>query len=109
LGVFGSDYGRGAPALAILSLGELANALAGPVALILTMTGHEGDAAKSLAVAAVTNVILNLALIPNFGVEGAAAATAVSLTAWNTLMGVFVWKRLRLRSSAFRDLFPPSS
>jgi len=99
--VFGRQYARGATALAILSLGQLANALAGSVGLILTMTGHERDTAKGLAAAAVINVLLNLALIPSFGIEGAAAATATSLAAWNALLMLFVWKRLRLRTTAF--------
>ena len=43
--IFGSDFARGSTALAILGAGQLANAAAGPVGLLLNMTGHERDAA----------------------------------------------------------------
>jgi len=99
--LFGREYTRGATALVILSLGQFANAVAGSVGLILTMTGHERDAAMGLAVAAVINVVLNLLLIPGLGIEGAAAATATSLAVWNVLLMVFVWKRLKLHTTAF--------
>ncbi|MGF1640178.1 MAG: flippase, partial [Rhodospirillales bacterium] len=80
--IFGEPFRDGGIALAILALGQLINAGMGSVGMLLTMTGHERDTLKGVAVAAVVNVILNLLLIPSFGMAGAAAATAISQLVW---------------------------
>lgn len=100
--VFGGAYRAGDAALAILCLGQLVNAGAGSVALILNMTGYERDTAVGVATAALANFIFNLILIPRFGMEGAAAATALSLAAWNVLLCRQVYRRLGVQSSAIR-------
>jgi len=100
LRIFGRTFTRGATALVILSLGQLVNAGMGSVGLILTMTGHERDTAKGLAVAVGLNIVLNLALIPSFGIEGAAAATTMSLVTWNVLLALYVWRRLGIQTTA---------
>ncbi|MEX0729493.1 MAG: flippase [Aquisalimonadaceae bacterium] len=99
--VFGEEYAVGHSALAILALGQLVNAATGSVGTLLNMTGHERDTMRGLAVAAVANVLLNLALIPAFGIVGAAFATAISLVLWNFLLWWFVRNRLGIESMAF--------
>lgn len=91
--VFGEEYRGGETALAILAVGQLANAGFGSVGFLLNMTGHERDTARGMGIAAGANVLLNLALIPFFGLEGAATATAVTLVLWNILL----WRAVRLR------------
>lgn len=100
--LFGFEYRRGATALAILALGQLVNAGIGSVGMLLNMTGHERDTVRGVAIAAVSNIVLNLALIPPFGLEGAAAATAATLLIWNLVLRSYVHKRLHLESSAVR-------
>ena len=68
--------------------------------LALTMTGHQRDAAASIGAGAVLNVVLNVALIPGWGLEGAAAATATSMIVWNLLLAVAVRRRLGINASA---------
>ena len=97
--VFGADYVPGHAALAILCVGQLINAATGSVVAILNMMGHERDTARSVALAAVLNVMLNALLIPFYGIEGAAVATAVSLAAWNLLMVYWVRRRTGLDST----------
>ncbi len=99
--IYGPEFVPGATALAILSVGHLLTAAIGPVGSLLTMTGFERDAAKSVTVGAVINVGLNLLLIPRFGIEGAAVATSVSLVAWRTSSAILVWRRLGLRPTVF--------
>ena len=91
--VFGDAYGGGGTALAVLAMGQLANAAFGSVVFLLNMTGHEGDTLKGLFIAVIANALLNLALIPSFGINGAAAATAVTLVLWNVLL----WRAVRMR------------
>lgn len=85
-GVFGSEFGVAATALAILAVGQLVNALLGSAGTVLMMTGHERDAAVAVGVGAVVNVALNAVLVPLFGIEGAASATAVSVVIWNVIL-----------------------
>ncbi|MCS3904510.1 O-antigen/teichoic acid export membrane protein [Methylohalomonas lacus] len=99
--VFGSDYRGAHTALAILAAGQLCNAAAGSVALLLNMSGHERLTAWGVGCAAVVNILLNLILIPRFGINGAAMATAVTLACWNGLLIIAVRRKLDINSTAF--------
>ncbi|TAN52522.1 MAG: flippase [Methylococcaceae bacterium] len=101
LNLFGNDFSAGYTVLVILMSGQIVNALAGPVGHLMTMTGHQVKAAKMVGVSALLNLALNGALIPHFGVIGAALATAVSTATWNLLMMRFVYAELKIRSSLF--------
>lgn len=100
LGLFGSGFEAGYPVLVILICGQLVNALAGPVGYLMTMTGHQTEAARIVGISAIINVALNGLLIPLIGMLGAAIATAVSTATWNLLMLSYVHKKLALKSSA---------
>lgn len=76
--VFGSDYLPAAPVLAILALGKVAYASVAFSGLALSMMGRAGTAALATSATMVMNIALNLLLIPHYGVEGAAIATAIS-------------------------------
>lgn len=96
LRLFGPAFVTGYAALVILCCGQLINALAGSVGFLMTMTGHQKQAAVIVAVTATLNVALNLLLIPPYGMAGAAAATAVTTAAWNLAMLAYVWTVLRI-------------
>ena len=96
LGWIGKGFAEGAAALSILCLGQVINAGAGSVGLILNMTGHERDAAKGIVIAAVMNATLCLVLIPMWGINGAAVAAAVSMISWNILLGIWVMKQVKI-------------
>lgn len=98
--LFGSEFSAAYWPLLILAMGQLLNAGFGATGLLLNMTGHERDVTRVVAVAAGMNVLLNLALIPLFGVIGAAVATSVSLVFWNIRLWFVVRWRLGIRSSA---------
>lgn len=99
--VFGAEFAASHGALAILSVGQLCNAAFGSVGFLLNMTGHESDTARALWTTAVLNIVLNAALIPFFGKEGAAVASAVSLVTWNVMLYRLVRKQLGIRPGAF--------
>lgn len=102
--IIGFAYGDGFRpahvALAIVCFGQVGSAAMGSVGLILNMTGHERDTVKAFAVTAAVNVLLNLALIPRYGIEGAAAASSIALVLWNIVLCWKVWIRLGIRSHA---------
>jgi len=100
--VFGKEYISGRIPLAILAVGQLINAAMGSVGPLLMMTGHERDTARGVVISAIVNVILNLILIPPFGITGAAVSAAITLTVWNLLMWRDVHRRLGIESMAFR-------
>jgi len=99
--LFGAEFVRGQAALNILSLGQLINASTGAVALLLLMTGHERDTALGVTISALLNIFLNVILIPRWGAEGAATATAISMVVWNAILAVFAYKRLKINSTIF--------
>lgn len=96
VGVFGKEFTPGYSALLILSFGQLANSAVGPVNVILNMTGNEGYSMKSLAASGLINILGNALLIPLYGVNGAAIATAFSMIVWNFLGTIFVIKKVKI-------------
>jgi O-antigen/teichoic acid export membrane protein len=94
LAIFGPEFAPARTTLIILSIGQLINAATGTVAMLLNMTGHERDTARVVGISAAVNVLLNLLLIPRFGLTGAAFATALGTLCWNVLLSYFVYKRL---------------
>lgn len=101
LGVFGPDFVVAADALRVLTAAQLLSAIAGPVGIVLMMSGHERATFVGLAVGAVTNVGLNALLIPRYGILGAAMATATGVFVWNAVLLVALRKRTGLHSTAW--------
>ena len=96
LGWFGPAFEEGAACMLCLAMGQLVNALCGPVMYLLNMTGHERVAQRIVWVAALLNLALNVWAIPRFGILGAAASTAATMVLWNVAAAVAVHKRLGL-------------
>jgi O-antigen/teichoic acid export membrane protein len=101
LSFFGAEYAGGFMALQILAVGQIVNALAGSVGVLMNMTGHERQAAWILVSSLGVNFMLNIFFIPRLGIEGAALATAISTVMWNACMIFFVWKYLKINTLIF--------
>ncbi|WP_456367063.1 flippase [Thermococcus sp.] len=76
--VFGSKYLNASLTLQILAVGFMFHTVLGPNGLTLTVVGKTGFLTVSTSLAVITDFILNMLLIPRWGIEGAAVATAVS-------------------------------
>ena len=100
-GLFGAEFAQARGALIILAFGQLANALFGPVALVLNMTGHERLTLVGVSIAVVLNAVLNLALIPRYGIEGAAIASASALILWNVVLALLLKRQVGYDSTIF--------
>jgi O-antigen/teichoic acid export membrane protein len=98
--LFGADFAQAGNALAILSVGQLANVAMGSAYYMLLMMGLEVATAKGMAAGAVANIVLNATLIPKWGLEGAAFASAASMILWNIWLSVLAYKRLGVHSTA---------
>jgi O-antigen/teichoic acid export membrane protein len=79
LALFGQAYRESLAALLILTAGHLVLAAFGAVRALATMTEYEDQRALIGIATVLLNVLLNWLLIPRYGIEGAAAATSVSL------------------------------
>lgn len=101
LSLYGQTFIAGEIALKILLIGNLVNALAGSVGLILKMTGFERDVLWTGVLAAVVNVVLNAVLIPSYGIAGAAAATTTSISVWPIAAAIMVYRRTGINATVF--------
>ena len=98
--LFGAEFVLAYDALVILSIMQLISVAAGPVRLILVMTGNERIATAGLAASTTLNIILNYLLIPPLGITGAALATAISTLLSHLFLIRFVWKLLGINPTA---------
>jgi O-antigen/teichoic acid export membrane protein len=95
--VFGPEYTPGAAALAILALGSFTSAAFGRCQDALSAFGYTKYIFAVNAVAGVLNVALNAVLItgyglaPDLGINGAAAATAISTVTLNGSALAVLW------------------
>jgi len=101
LHLFGAEFVRGREALIILTLGHFANAASGPVNELLHLTVHQRASSVIALGGVVLSVALNMALIPRWGIEGAAVGTALAMVAQNVTLYVFVRRKLGINTLAF--------
>ncbi|MDL1957448.1 MAG: flippase [Candidatus Desulfofervidus auxilii] len=78
LGLFGEEFRKGVLALVFLTIGQFVNASVGSVGYILQMTDKQKIFQNIILIAAILNIMLNLFLIPKFGIVGAAVASAIA-------------------------------
>lgn len=102
--VFGAGFEGGASALRILVLGQFVNVSVGAVGLLLAMTGNERFLQRTMILAAALNIVLNAILIPLLGINGAAIATATSVSLLNLLNAAWVRNKLGIEPIA---VLPP--
>lgn len=96
---FGDVYKPAADALAILAISKIAYATVGFSGLALSMLGKAGVATVITLISVFLNIIMNLTLIPVYGIEGAALATGVSQVVAAGLGVVYIRLVLKLRIS----------
>lgn len=91
LAVFGPEFVAGSVVVVLFVFGQLCNAAAGPANDVLTMTDHQYVVLVNHTAFGVLNVVLNYVLILQFGLAGAAVATAGVLAALNVVRALEVW------------------
>jgi len=79
LNLYGSEFASGYSIMFILALGLLVRAAFGPLEFVLNVLGQQKSSAMVLFSAVGLNIGLNFLLIPRFGLEGAAAATTLTV------------------------------
>ncbi len=104
MGVFGEDFRQGGMILAILAAGQFVNVSTGSVGYLLMMSGNERILRNNVAFAAAVNVALNALLVPRYGILGAAAATALSVSLLNITASYLVYKKINIKTIPWPDL-----
>lgn len=104
--LFGAKYIAAANTLQILSLGFFVHTFLGPNGMTLIALGRTKFVMFSSITSAISNVILNIILIPRFGLEGAAFASAISLSAANLMASIWLFKISRIHPFVWNYLKP---
>jgi O-antigen/teichoic acid export membrane protein len=90
LQIFGNEFKAGVYALLMLTCGQFINVISGSAGYLLQMTGKQKIFRNIILGATVINVLMNALLIPRYGINGAALASAVSLVSWNVCSLFFI-------------------
>jgi len=93
LSLFGQEFAIAKTTLLILLIGQAVNTMSGSVGFILQMTGKEKIFQNILLLALICNIILNIFLIPIFGINGAAISSSFSLVFWNLSTCFYIYKK----------------
>ena len=88
---------EGVRVLPVLLLGMTLYAFFVPFDQVLLQSGQPGRQSLLMAAYVGVNVVLNIALIPRFGIQGAAIATAMALAAAGAMLLAASWRWLGLR------------
>jgi O-antigen/teichoic acid export membrane protein len=97
MGLFGSQFRQGGLCLSILACGQFVNVATGSVGYILMMSGHENLMRNAITLSGSLNILLNLWLVPQYGIIGGAIATAISVTTLNVIAAYFVWAFVKIK------------
>ena len=95
LSMFGNAYIAGENALKVLAIGYLVAIVLLTFEPLLTMTTNERLTLFIIAGGVVLNLILNLLLVPRYGLNGSACAAAVSLSVSHAVIAITATKICR--------------
>jgi O-antigen/teichoic acid export membrane protein len=99
LGLFGSQFTAGSSILRVLLVGQLISAGVGSVGYLMTLTGHQREAAHVYGGVAALHLAVNALTIPLLGAIGAAVATSFSISIWSLWLHTLVVRRLGIHPS----------
>src|SRR5581483_1040535 len=103
LWLFSPQFTAAYPVMFVLAIGFLVRASMGPAEFVLNMLGEQSLCALVLAVSAVLDIALSFALVPAFGMVGAAAATSAALITTALMNYVVARRRLALEISIWNS------
>lgn len=94
LSLFGNNFTQGKTALIIISLGAMINVATGNVDQILNMTNHQHILKNITIFGFILNVVLNVFLIPIYGINGSALASLFTNAVFNLICLFYIKKKL---------------
>jgi O-antigen/teichoic acid export membrane protein len=96
--LFGAEYLPSFPLIIVLTIGQVFNVVMGAVGLVLTMSGNEKKAIRTLIIGLALTVLLLIILIPVYGALGAVIATTCTMFFLNIVMAIDVYKITGLKT-----------
>ncbi len=97
---YGPEFTAGYVVVVILTIGQMIKAGAGLIGVILQMTGEHKVYMKVNIIFGILNIILNILLVPRYGMTGAAAATAFCLSMVDIISIFIIYKRMSILTLA---------
>jgi len=97
LHVFGAGAAGGATALRIMLLGQTVNVAVGAAGFVLIMAGRTGWDLIVYVGSFLLDLVVAIALVPHFGMVGAATAQATTLAVSNAVRLTLVWRFVRIQ------------
>jgi len=101
LGLFGPEFVQGYVLLLILAVAQLVQAAVGPVARLMSISGHQDRCLVVFVTALLILVLLVAVLVPLFGATGAAIAALMDMMIWALWMRYLVVRHLDIRPTIF--------
>ena len=99
---FGPSFSAAYPVLMVLASANFISATVGILAgFLLTLTGHERQAAMAVVLSAALNFVLSLLATHAFGAIGTASATAFTALLRAVVLAVYCWKLLGILPGPF--------
>lgn len=93
LSLFGDEFTIGKTSLIILAIGGLFNTYFGTAGYFMQMTGSQTTLQYITLATVIAGIILNVLLIPVFGISGAATAATISIAGWNISCAIYIRKK----------------
>ena len=93
----GDIYRGGMGVVLFIGLGKLSDMSFGVNGEIIVMSKHYRFNVLALLTLSVLTIVLNLLLIPEFGLEGAAIASFLAMLTFNLIKFIFVWVKFRIQ------------
>jgi hypothetical protein len=97
LGIYGRDFAAGATSLRILAATWLFRSSLGPQEMLLNIAGHERVVTMVHVLAVILSMAFSLALVPMYGMTGAAIAHAIAWGGTGILLYRIVVRKTGLR------------
>ena len=91
------DFAGAANVTIIISIGSIINMATGVNSPIITNSSKYAWNMVFLFILLVTTIILNVILIPLYGIEGSAIATGLASVLFNLLKFIFIWKNFGMQ------------
>jgi O-antigen/teichoic acid export membrane protein len=88
--LYGPEFSVAYWAMFFLVLGQFVNSISGSTGYFMNMTGHQNIFRNVMLITALLNVTLNLVLIPQFGIIGAALTAMFCYVLWNSLLLLYI-------------------
>jgi len=104
--MFGTEYVEGATTLSILSFAFFISSVLGYAVYVLQTYGRTRIIMKGYFITAGVNFVLNLLLIPRYGINGAAIATGLSFSLMSIIYLFTVWQIGKMQPFRLNHLKP---